>query len=547
MLLLCVLLNYKEGVTVINNVLHQNALLKKVRTFNPKVEFYLDSTLEDTYTPADDLISFEVDRVGAGKFFGFGICQKLNVQLIDKERVKDITTAHIIKISFTVGSNTLYPFPQFIVTEVHRNENTNALSITAYDILYFSNSGQVKDLGLVAPYTVRDCAEAIADWLILDGVSIPMLIPNPFGTSYAEGANFTGNESIRTALDAIAEVTQTIYFISNENELRFRQITPAKAISAIIGKENYFELDTGENRRLSTIISATELGDNISFSTGATGTTQTVWNNPFWELREDVGTLLEYAIALVGGATINQFSCKWRGNYLLEPVDCVKIITKDSGEVTTHIINDVIKFDGALSQETAWKYEAEESEPDTNPASLGDALKQTFSKVDKANRRIELVASDVSSNAEAISSLQLTTDGIVASVQKVEEATGAALEGLNSDVATLSSKVSASITSEDVQLQIETELASGVDKVTTSTGFTFNEEGLTVAKSGSEMTTTITEDGMVVYRDQQAVLTANNVGVDATNLNATTYLIIGANSRFENYGSNRTGCFWIGG
>lgn len=83
-------------------------------------------------------------------------------------------------------------------------------------------------------------------------------------------------------------------------------------------------------------------------------------------------------------------------------------------------------------------------------------------------------------------------------------------------------------------------------KVTTATGFTFNEEGLTVSKTGSEMETQITEDGMTVSKNGSVVLTANNIGVDAVNLHATTYLIIGQNSRFEDY-NGRTGCFWIGG
>ena len=43
------------------------------------------------------------------------------------------------------------------------------------------------------------------------------------------------------------------------------------------------------------------------------------------------------------------------------------------------------------------------------------------------------------------------------------------------------------------------------------------------------------------------MLTANKDGVNATNLKAITYLIIGERSRFENYGTDRTGCFWIGG
>lgn len=51
---------------------------------------------------------------------------------------------------------------------------------------------------------------------------------------------------------------------------------------------------------------------------------------------------------------------------------------------------------------------------------------------------------------------------------------------------------------------------------------------------------------MTVSKNGSVVLTANNIGVDAVNLHATTYLIIGQNSRFEDY-NGRTGCFWIGG
>jgi hypothetical protein len=60
------------------------------------------------------------------------------------------------------------------------------------------------------------------------------------------------------------------------------------------------------------------------------------------------------------------------------------------------------------------------------------------------------------------------------------------------------------------------------------------------------MNTTISEDGMTVYKNEEVMLTANNQGVDAINLSASTYLIIGKNSRFEDFDGNRTGCFWIG-
>ncbi len=86
----------------------------------------------------------------------------------------------------------------------------------------------------------------------------------------------------------------------------------------------------------------------------------------------------------------------------------------------------------------------------------------------------------------------------------------------------------------------------GVNKVTTATGFKLNEYGLEVSKSNSDISTKITEDGMTVNRNGDALLTADHNGVEAEDLHAKTYLIISGRSRFESYKSNRTGCFWIG-
>lgn len=103
-------------------------------------------------------------------------------------------------------------------------------------------------------------------------------------------------------------------------------------------------------------------------------------------------------------------------------------------------------------------------------------------------------------------------------------------------------------TARDVRIEILNIKNNGVNKVQTATGYTFDEGGLKIEKSGSEMSTVISEDGMQVFRSGEKVLTANNAGVDAANLHATTYLIVGENSRFEDYEHyvKRTGCFWIG-
>lgn len=164
-----------------------------------------------------------------------------------------------------------------------------------------------------------------------------------------------------------------------------------------------------------------------------------------------------------------------------------------------------------------------------------------------ANKTIvDTALSSTSTNPVENKAIYAQFNGVSAEVKQVKDDFNNNIEVVNGDIQTLTQKVNATMTAEDVKSQIQSELNNGVTKVETTTGFTFNDVGLTVSKSGNEMTTQITEDGMTVFRDNTAILIANNVGVDAVNLHATTYLIIGNNSRFEDYGENRTGCFWIG-
>ena len=265
-------------------------------------------------------------------------------------------------------------------------------------------------------------------------------------------------------------------------------------------------------------------------------------------LREDVASLLDNALAAVGGLTIGQFTAKWRGNYLLEIGDKVAFTTKDGKTLTSYLLDDTSTYDGAYSQATSWQYEDSE-QTESNPTNLGDKLNQTFARVDKANRQIDILASEQTAQGEQLAALQINTGSISATVSSLQIATDAALQGQASDIAQLRETVAASMTSDAVDLRITQALEGGVSSVTTETGFTFNADGLSISRSGSEMQTTVNEDGLRISRSGEEVLRADNEGVKAEDLHATTYLIIGQNSRFEDYekdGQPRTGCFWVG-
>lgn len=278
------------------------------------------------------------------------------------------------------------------------------------------------------------------------------------------------------------------------------------------------------------------------------GTTQFVVNNPLWDLREDIETLVEDALDVVGNAVMSQYEMEWRGDLGLGVGQKFSVTNADGTVATSYILDDVITYDGGLKQKTKWEYEDNDEETFTNSTDLGVLAKRTYAKVDKVNKNVEIMAADVTNTKVAVSSLQITTDGMTAAVENMSQVVSDAINSTNDEIQTLTSRVNAQLTAEDVQLQIQSSLSSEVSTVTTTTGFTFDENGLTISKTGSEMETAVDEDGMKIKRSGTEVLVANNEGVTAYNLHANTYLIIGQNSRFEDYDNNsRTGCFWIGG
>lgn len=95
------------------------------------------------------------------------------------------------------------------------------------------------------------------------------------------------------------------------------------------------------------------------------------------------------------------------------------------------------------------------------------------------------------------------------------------------------------------------EESTEADKVKTSMGYTFNNDGLKIHRENHEMTNLINHEGMQIMRGDEKVLDVNSEGINALNLTARQYLMVGNNTRFEDYSNedeeNRTACFYIGG
>ena len=151
---------------------------------------------------------------------------------------------------------------------------------------------------------------------------------------------------------------------------------------------------------------------------------------------------------------------------------------------------------------------------------------------------------------------QSYTDGVLS--QSYEAAEGLVKFESQKITDELTTKVEAAMTEEQVRILVERKIGE-IDSVTTSTGFTFDENGLTVEKSGAGTKTKVDETGLTVSdANGAAAEELLYAGVDsetkesvvkAKNIRVSKYLIVGKNSRFEDYesdGEPRTGCFFIG-
>ena len=173
--------------------------------------------------------------------------------------------------------------------------------------------------------------------------------------------------------------------------------------------------------------------------------------------------------------------------------------------------------------------------------------------VDVIDRQYEELSSSFTMTTNQINSSvqQLTnnTTAVQRALNEYKSSNNSAIDDINGDIASVRQATELLQSKSEVQASVITELQNSQGKATqvTTTTATLNNSGLTVQKSSSTISTTISENGMQVKDGSTVELSANSQGVIAHNLSADNYLIVDNMIRWQKYGSNRIGCYWIGG
>lgn len=535
------------------------------------------------YTPDGSLSKVTIERSApSGKYFGYTVSHKITAEFLWEQ---DFSEAHHITFRIREKSqsqNDYVNYPDFFIEDVLYDKVANKTIVTGYDIIAQLDKFTVNDVEFEYPITLQQFGEkaaavAGAKSITWPSTGIYTIDLHKVSFSEEEGLiNVSGTETLRAIFEDIAEFVGGYVISSIGSSINVKQFSGAwnENSNLKISKSDYFEFTADETyRALKKVATTNALGD-IIYSGEDGGGVQTLHENCFLELRDnDKASILDIILAAGKKATgIRGFTMKTRG---FPPMKFGYLYTipwyvNEDGNQVFHgyiPLNETIVYDGGLSATIS----SDMSNVATNihgaPSSIGEAIKNTIARIDRVNNEIELVSEMRDELKAEMAELRVSNDEIKAEVETTQQtivsteqnlqdiiASGnkqlqGEIDAIDGTIVTLTERVSTSMTSKDVEILIQRELSSNdtsINSVTTTTGFTFDADGLTIDKSSSEMSTQITEDGMTIYRNNQEMLVADHIGVKATNLHATTFLLIGTYSRLEDYQNNRTGCFWMG-
>ena len=462
--------------------------------------------------------------------------------------VSDISEASIIrkpKFGVKAPGDTDYSYIQYgtyIVKEKSFDEEQDTALLECYDLMLLS----MVPYDLIMKYPVKtpveteeeteeteveETTEEIPDITVKDLLDA---ICDRFGwakryTTFVNSDQVIDEEkydasyTFRDVLDEIAQVAGgMIAFVGDELDV----IYPTDS-GETIDSSNLKTLKMGEvyGPVNSVVLSRSPQEDNIyrqdDESVESNGLTEIrIENNQIMDShRED---FIDNLLGVLKGLRFELYDLESFGIGYLNLGDFFSIQTPDGESHTALMLCDDLKITQGLT-ETSHLEAPEATETDYKAASETDKLlNKTILKVDK--------------QAGEITALVTETKNMSGTVN-----------GLSSKVTTMSEVM---MDSEKVNIKI-TEAISGINSITTATGYTFDQDGLHIQKfvDGEQegLENLLDNTGMYVKRDGEDILTANNDGVDAINLKSRQFLIIGDNSRIENYTNNRTACFYIGG
>ena len=481
-----------------------------------------------------------------GNFIGTFIMKRIEISYNDSNlefKNKEFNAYKEYKLDD--GSWESIDYGTFIVTDVKPSDTKEEIKVTAYDYaLKFANPYVTElnyESGSVSLFQV------LQEVCLKVGVELENTnIDN--GDFIVDSNQFNEDSMYGNVITAIAQISCNFAKIMSNNKLKFQLMNETSITIQLNDYENL------ENKRDTHPYNAVSLGltnidgENVTMVDPSVQPGQENYliinDNPFAYTEEKRGQLIQAIFNKINGFGYSSFVLENCLYPQLECGDLIKIKNKD-GQLTNSIIlrptfeETILNFEAPSVISSTVTYQ--------NPVSAYDVAKRTEYIVNKQESIITQLVSETNNNTTQINN---NYQEIINKFQ--EYAPQSSIDSIQQSVTQLQTS---SYTKTEIQKIIngtytdENNQNISVSKVFTTSG-TFDENGMHYEKTGSKTNSTINEIGVTVNSTQnnEEVLFAgfdeeiNESIVRTENLTVRKYLVIGYNSRLENY-EDGTGVF----
>lgn len=458
----------------------------------------------------------------------------------------------------------------FYIKDMEDNKKEEEITVTGYDrMIRFMKTFKQSELQLTYPCTIKKlvqkmCEVCETELYSTDFFNSDLVVNEDF---------FTAQElTYRDVLEKVAQTTLTTAFIK-ENKLYFCKLSNVVTqqldqsyISRLVIKEKFGPLNA-------LVLGRGSVEDNVEATDE-----ESITQNGRCEIRFDENefvqeqreTVIDNMFEQIKGLEYYSYEASDLGVMWLEPCDCIELGDRDGNFYKTYYLKANITLTTGISSDS----EAEmPDETDTKYKVTSKAEKKTL-KVERLAKKneglIKDLAQETTENTEKLTQHEQTIDSISDKVQSnttninnnYQDVLGKLGDcAQKSDVETISKSVETIQTDSKYAIEIAQEIKqNGVTKVKTSMGYTFDDDGLNIEKTGAETKTVLNEKGLDVKDNtgssSESLLFAGfdkstgETVVKSKNMTVEKYLVIGKYSRIEDFtedGEKGTGFFWIGG
>ena len=468
---------------------------------------------------------------------------ELQMQLITPNGGLSLHTGDRVTLYRLEGENDRYPLGVFWLEKPLRPTD-HTMSLTAYDVVSQLDQDLTGWLSALDqwPYTVEEFARMVCDQCSVSLVESAL----PNGDFYIHpfaGENMTG----RLLMQWLGQITGRFCRATAEGKLEFAWYTPSETLAIApdegAGRIFYYQGELSYQDYQVAPVEKVQLRQNpedvgtVWPDEEGKKNTYVIENNPMLAA-QDGQSLQQVARTLyeqLQGITYTPCRVVIPATPDIRTGDVVRI-TDISGKSfhtwvmkkTTDGHRDTLECTGSANRDST-----------TAVNNLG--FQPLSGKVLNLRTDVDGIKAENKDTQGKLAALSLNLEGIQTTVSRQ-----------TSDVSALQqSMTELKQTAEGVSLQVQKILDGGTDKIKTTMGYTFDDDGLRISREGSQIENKLDHTGMYVSRWDENVLQATADGVKAVDITVKNYLIVGTHARFEDYtdGSsrNRTACFYLEG